>query len=145
MQRVAEGNIYYCQSRVTWEVRKNVGSLGEQRQLCALLVSSVDDARAPGASKLATLVNHSSCTAGVGKQKVQGKQGATDGSRIFDSCLLLCIVLYCYNVDTFAHIVHPHLSHFTFFIWLFFNITIYNQSLTMKFNSIIFLKTYLKT
>lgn len=38
-----------------------------------VLVSSADDARAPGASKLATLVNHSS--ARVEKRKEGGKKG----------------------------------------------------------------------
>lgn len=37
-----------------------------------VLVSSADDARAPGASKLATLVNHSS--ARVEKRKEEGKK-----------------------------------------------------------------------
>lgn len=50
-----------------------------------VLVSSADDARAPGASKLATLVNHS--PAWVEKRKGGGKKKgcALHGSRIFDS------------------------------------------------------------
>lgn len=48
-----------------------------------MLVSSADDARAPGASKLATLVNHSSARMEKGKKK---KGLCVYGSRIFDSC-----------------------------------------------------------
>ena len=80
----------------------------------------MDDARAPGASKLATLVNHSSCTAGRGWKKCRVKQG-----RGMVQGFPILVFLSC--ADSRFVALHHYCARRAFTFITFFDTTIYSQ------------------